>query len=68
MKKIDIPEKPETMEEKIDMIWKALFNDIPHQLAWQDNKISFVLTLMAITLAFSGIIATMLAILAVKLW
>ena len=49
-----MPEKPKTRDEQISMIWDALFNHVFTALHWQDIKINFILTLIAILI---GIIA-----------
>ncbi len=50
----NIPEKPETQEEQINMLWDGVFNHLPHRLAWLNIKINFILTFMAIELGLTG--------------
>lgn len=46
----EIPEKPETHDDQMDMVWTALFNHIPTQLYWMNTKMTFILTFMALVL------------------
>lgn len=43
------PNKPDKMKAQISMLWDAVFNDIPHQLRWQDKKINFILAIVLAT-------------------
>ena len=54
-----IPEKPQTLDEQISMIWDAVFNHIFHQLKFQDVKINFILTFLGLLIA---ILVVMLAL------
>jgi len=54
--KIRTPEKPKTTKGQIDMMWDALFNALPHRLQWQDVKINFILTFVALILTGMGIL------------
>jgi len=51
-----IPAKPKTTKAQIDMIWDALFNEIPHKFKWQDVKINFILVFVALILTMIGIL------------
>lgn len=46
-----MPEKPDTQEKKVDMIWDFCFNHLPSRLWFQDIKINFLLALLAILIA-----------------
>jgi len=45
------PEMPKDPRKRNEMMWEAIFNHIPHRLAWQDMKLNFVLVLLALILA-----------------
>jgi len=49
------PKKPESLEEQVSMIWDALYNDVFHKLKFQDIKINFILTFLALLLTALGI-------------
>lgn len=51
-----LPDKPKTQKAQINMIWDALFNEIPHRLKWQDIKINFILVFVALILTGMGIL------------
>ena len=51
-----LPDKPKTQKGQIDMMWDAIFNAFPHRLKWQDIKINFILTFVALILAMIGIL------------
>jgi len=48
--KRNVPEKPGRLEDQVSMLWDAVWNHIPAQLAWQDKKINFILTFVALIL------------------
>lgn len=50
-----IPAKPKTTKEQVDKLWDIVTNDIMTRLRWQDIKINFILTLVAIILALTAI-------------
>jgi hypothetical protein len=52
-----IPPKPKTPEEKIDMMWDAIYNDIFHWMHWRDIKEKFSFTLLGIILAIVALLA-----------
>ena len=55
-KKTDM--KPRTTKDQVSMLWDAVYNHIPTQLAWQNMKINFILTFVAmilVLLTFLGI-------------
>ena len=54
--RMKIPAKPKTTKAQIDMIWDALFNEIPHKFKWQDVKINFILVFVALILTMIGIL------------
>ena len=43
-------QKPESLEEKVDLIWEAAFNHIPTQINWLNLKLTFILTFVALIL------------------
>jgi len=54
--KLETPEKPEEEKAQISMLWDAVWNHIPHQLAFIDTKFNFVFVFMGLVLALLGII------------
>ncbi len=44
------PAKPKSMEEQIDQLWDAVFNDISHRLDWQDKKLNFILAFIGLVM------------------
>lgn len=50
-KKRQLPEMPKNPTERNKMIWKALYNEIPHRFELQDMKLNFTLVLVALILA-----------------
>jgi len=56
-----MPDKPKTQREQTSMLWDAVFNHIPERLTWQDMKLNFILALLALTLVFLGVLATLIA-------
>ena len=54
-----IPEKPQTLDEQISMIWDAVFNHIFHRLHFQDIKINFILTFLGLLLALLVVMLAM---------
>jgi len=54
-----IPQKPESKDEQVSMIWDALYNHVFHKLKWQDIKITFILVFVGLLLAAFGILAAM---------
>ena len=51
-----IPDKPETVEEKIDMLWDAFYNRMLHWMGWQELRMKFVLVFLGLLLAAFGIL------------
>lgn len=51
-----MPEKPETMKAQVDMLWDAVFNHIPTKLNWQNIKLNFIMTFIALILALQAVI------------
>ena len=60
--KVRVPEQPKTQRGMIDMIWRAVFNDIPHELKWQDRKMSFVLWALAGVIGLMSVVVTILVV------
>ena len=51
-----MPDKPQTMKEQVDMLWDAVYNHIPSKLRWQNVKLNFILTFMALVLALQAVL------------
>ena len=54
-----IPEKPQTLDEQVSMIWDAVFNHIFHRLKFQDIKINFILTFLGLMIAILVVMLTL---------
>lgn len=54
--KLEIPEKPPEEKDQISMLWDAVWNHIPHQLAFISTQFKFVFGFMALVLALLGVI------------
>ena len=58
--KLEMPEKPKTEKAKIDLIWDAVFNHLPHLIAniesFTSIRFKFVFAFMGLVLALLGVI------------
>ena len=53
-----IPEMPEEDMEWKKMVFRAVFNHIPHKIGFVDTKINFLYLLLAVIIAFLAILCT----------
>ena len=56
-----MPDKPETTEGQISVMWDVLANHIPHcfgelnaRISWQNVKLNFILIILAIIAGMAG--------------
>jgi len=57
----EIPSKPQSLDDRVSMIWDFVYNHLPGRLneqdrkiTWQDHKINFILILVAILVGCFG--------------
>jgi len=56
---IIIPEKPKTSKDKLDMVWAALFNEVPHKFRWVNVQLAFMFGLIGVVIALNGLVLSL---------
>ena len=58
--KHEMPEKPESHDDQMDMVWIAIFNHMPTQLGWLNTKMTFLLSFMGVLVALTSLALALL--------